>query len=140
MHEHRDDNLTSLEQQLLALHEAEQAGVFARTVVSADDLLHEAETVERRRMITWRLAGLPAAACAAVLVAATVFLYQPQTPSVPPLTAGAASPKFDVCMQGPGRPYQDACSSYDLDRDNDIDMSDFMQLQQVAMLDEPSRP
>ena len=127
------EHLSPIEQALLELRAAEEAGVFERTAVTLPErsLARRAGSAGRQ-LQRWALVGLPAAACVALAVGAGL-LWHPgsHAPSRSQLAVGPspAVPPIVTCLTGPAGGVAAECTTHDLDADGDVDLRDLHQFQ-----------
>ncbi len=123
--------LDGVEDAMLELTAARQAGLFSETSVDADMLLRQPAAPSRLRGL-FRLMPVAAALAMAVGVGSWMFTGKPMVPSIPGGTEIVAnspdSPcdgRFLHCFSGPSEAVLASCSTHDYDSDGDVDLADF---------------
>lgn len=131
-----DHQLDGVEAALLELHQAEELGVMRRSPVDPAALMSSTSPLSYRRM-TWLLLPVAASVLLAVGVGARMFrtevneirgraelmLAQRDEDRDP------CDGSFLHCFTGPRSDIAPKCSSYDYDKDGDIDLADFSAFQ-----------
>jgi hypothetical protein len=127
--------LDGIEQALLELEAAEQAGLFQRTRIDTSGLLAEPVPVRRAGSSRMALRLLPVAAAVCLAVGLWTMrpgtqtdLYTPNpttTNSLALSDSGACDANFSLCLGGPSDGVQPTCMAHDYDADGDVDLADF---------------
>ena len=134
-----NEHLEHIESALLELNEAERASVFARTPVSAEELIAQSYAnrpmVLRRQTLVW-LSSAAAVVLLAAVVWSVMFKYQLDHLRDPAgIVEGSASDaggndpcdgNFLNCFSGPESVVLAMrCDLHDYDADGDVDLADF---------------
>ena len=126
--------LDPVENRLVELRAAEEAGVFNRTELDAEALLRGG--LAARPAFHWRFAlrwvAMAAAVALAVGVWSTMFASKigegrggHAALPVTQADTGKANGEFIGCFAGPSERRAKDCRSYDYDSDGDVDLADF---------------
>ncbi len=123
--------LDGVEDAMLELTAARQAGLFSQTRVNADLLLRQPAAPSRLRGL-FRLMPVAAALAMAVGVGSWMFNGQPAVSPmagvVVPVADSAENPcdgRFLHCFSGPSEVVLASCNVHDYDLDGDVDLADF---------------
>lgn len=127
----------NLEQTLLELAQAEQAGVFRRTPLgpcALDPPIELSELLGRSRR--WRL-WVPLSAAALLVIGVWGALFQSEFASIREkdaastmrVASAAGGTPLSGCMVGPGKNIPADCSRFDRDTDGDVDLADISLVQ-----------
>ncbi|MCP4245418.1 MAG: hypothetical protein GY778_00060 [bacterium] len=125
---------------LAELQECERAGVFRRTPVDVTSAVG-AESGTGRSSLAHRLyVGMQLAACVGLVIGLTAVWRVGNDLSTPLANSNSSAPTalsvgevmetLTVCINGPaGDPLSERCRSVDFDRDQDVDLADFGEIQ-----------
>jgi len=124
--------LDSIERNLLELEQAERAGVFRPTMISATELVHARPKLTRAQ---WAIRLSPIAAAVVLAIGVTVGMFQWQinhlrqraSQSTTYFTQNDSPCEGDFlqCFTGPQDRISIACKPFDFDSDGHVDLSDY---------------
>lgn len=134
------EQLDPIELALLDLDRAEQAGLFQRTSVSADELMRASGALGFLGLPKWALRVVPLAASVLLAVGVGSWMFQRELARVRDAQSGAltiidaAVPQsdwsaFHESFTGPKGAQATAVGDYDYDSDGDVDIADFSKYQ-----------
>ncbi len=129
-----------LENLLAELQECERAGVFRRTPVEVTSAVAGESGTGRSNLARRLHVGMQLAACVGLVIGLTAVWRVGNDLSTPlansnssaptALTLGEAMETLTVCINGPaGEPLTERCRGVDFDRDQDVDLADFGEIQ-----------
>ena len=142
MMKHNDhlDPLDPIERALLTLDDAEHAGLFRRTSVSADELLRASGGMGTSGLPKWALRLVPLAASVLLAVGLGGWMFQRELARVRDAQGDASTivvaavsqsdwSAFHKSFTGPKGTRTAVVGDHDLDADGDVDIADFSKYQ-----------
>ncbi|MCH7813141.1 MAG: hypothetical protein IID40_03880 [Planctomycetes bacterium] len=129
-----------LESLLAELQECERAGVFRRTPVEVTSAVGAESGTGRSSLTHLLYVGMQLAACVGLVIGLTAVWRVGNDLSTPlansnssapvALTIGEVMETLTLCINGPaGEPLSEQCRGVDFDRDQDVDLADFGEIQ-----------